>query len=644
MVQEQGAVEEYHGTLLFDDRLRRLALLYGVAVAVIATAAGFALTGRDHYLLGWVLTAGPFTTPALWFTWKASLGAAGEYLAFWQRWFAGLVLFYVAGVLILVHLLTGSDTVGLVASGFGLMGLTLWGSAALAMLRSISGLRSTGVDVIEALMAIVIVSAPAVYGAVSPVLDSGETWLAVTFAVVAAVQAPTGIYLSIVNYARLPQGARATQGVALLLASVSAVNLSLQVAQILSGFAIAFPPLFLLQAVNMAMLLALPLYAHSDAPSGLERLPVERQVRRRSPMPLLAVVVLPPLAVVALARQEQQTWGPAFVVGVFIALLVLAGALAELTGRETRRLYAELEREAAQRRLLLDRMVAALEEDRHHVATELHTQAVESFAALGALVQTAYATLPPDTASAVKQAIGAIQDDLSSRVESLRRLMLAVRPPALAEHGLASSLEAYVSSALAGSRGPAVHIEVQEGLRLDWSTSTIAYRVVQLALDNVRDHARASTASVQVTSDGAAVIVEVTDDGVGLEPTTLVAGTGIDAMRLFAGLGRGTFDLRSRSGAGTSVRVVLGVLDEELLEQVTTATGQRLHVIKGDAPSTAASDDSGTKERGSTEHPPTAPSPSSPGARGGDLGRLFAIAPAPTPKPEPGPTTEDLRG
>lgn len=569
------------GALLFDDRHRRRAFAYLAVVTAVAVAAAFALEGRDGYLLGWVLVAGPSTTPALWLTALAARDAAAEYLAFWRRWLAGLVLFYAAGVTILLHLLTGSEAVGLAASAIALVGLCLWGWAALEMLRTISGLRSTAVDLIEAGMAIVIVSAPAVYFTLQPVLDSGETWLAVTFAVVAAVQAPTGIYLSIVNYLRLPPGGRATQGVALLLASVSAVNLSLQVAQILSDFALPFPPLMGLQAVNMGLLLLLPLYAHADAPEGLDRLPAARQVRGRSPMPLLALLVLPPLAVVAVLRRDDLSWGPPFVLAVFVALLVLAVALAELTGRETARLYAELEREDEARRLLLGRMVAALEEDRHHVATELHTQAVESFAALGALVQTAYATLPPDTAATVKQAISAIQDDLSARVESLRRLMVAVRPPAIAEQGLGPSLEACAASAFAGAARTGVDVHVDPDLHLDWSTSTIAYRVAQLALDNVRDHGRAAHASVRVGREGDAVVIEVADDGVGFDATALSVGTGIESMRLFAGLGRGTFDVRSAPGRGTTVRVVLGVTDEDLLRQVAATPERRLHLLVG---------------------------------------------------------------
>ena len=77
-----------------------------------------------------------------------------------------------------------------------------------------------------------------------------------------------------------------------------------------------------------------------------------------------------------------------------------------------------------------------------------------------------------------------------------------------------------------------------------------AYRIVQEALTNVRRHARASTARVQVDVHDDHIALQVVDDGVGTSSErTTSRGHGLVGMRERASMYGGTFDAGSRTDA-----------------------------------------------------------------------------------------------
>jgi signal transduction histidine kinase len=78
------------------------------------------------------------------------------------------------------------------------------------------------------------------------------------------------------------------------------------------------------------------------------------------------------------------------------------------------------------------------------------------------------------------------------------------------------------------------------------------------ALHNVIQHSRASNVRVQVTFQESTLEINIDDDGRGFDPTALpVSGNGLHNLRnRFETLG-GRFDLQSRPGGGTRVRMIL---------------------------------------------------------------------------------------
>jgi len=144
--------------------------------------------------------------------------------------------------------------------------------------------------------------------------------------------------------------------------------------------------------------------------------------------------------------------------------------------------------------------------------------------------------------------------------EQLHRLAWDLRPTALDDVGLVSTLETHLgewsqrtrvradfhhSGAL--PRGPARLAEV------------VAYRVIQEALENVARHARAAQVCLLVECHPDMLRLILEDDGCGFDPARIDASVerGLTIMRERAALAGGRVTIETAIGAGTTVFVTL---------------------------------------------------------------------------------------
>jgi two-component system sensor histidine kinase DegS len=114
----------------------------------------------------------------------------------------------------------------------------------------------------------------------------------------------------------------------------------------------------------------------------------------------------------------------------------------------------------------------------------------------------------------------------------------------------------------AETTGIAVHVRAMGTEVVPSEVDTVAYRVIQEALSNVKKHARARSVVVRIEAAKGTLDVEVEDDGEGFDASEareyLRGGkVGLASMRERTELGSGTFTLRSRPGAGTTVTASL---------------------------------------------------------------------------------------
>lgn len=553
----------------------RLAGSVGLAVVAVMAVALSPLVpdGRPGYVLAHALTALPPLVAA--HRWAAAAGRRGapEYRTFWRHWRRACALALASAV-------SGVGAAAwspLLALDLGLLLAAgpYWIAAGHEVGRVEAGRLDPAVDVLDALMAVVVLGTPGVLLLAEPLLARGDLAAAPLALFLAA--SPAGLYGAALSLARLPPGQRLLHALGAAIVTSFTLGAAVQVTRLAGGID---PPLAVplgVHAVNLAVVAALPLWSHRQAPRGLEALPVERQVRRHSPMPAIGAVVLPAVAVHVLVWRRDETWTLAYVVAALVAVVGLNALRHAALGREARRLSNDLARMAEERRVLLADMLRALDDDRRRIVAELHAQAVGSLTTLGSVVQAACVSLPSSTAVAVRESLAHLQGDLSTRAEELRLLLVALRRPTLDAAGeagagppgggaLAAALRAHaadVCDAVPADRRPHVDVAVDPALALDRRTATIVCRVAEEALLTAVLHAGARTVTVRVRPDEATggVVVEVGDDGDGLDPAAIAGGSSIEALELFTALGGGELTVRAVPGEGTVVRSRIGGCD-----------------------------------------------------------------------------------
>ncbi|MET1060011.1 MAG: ATP-binding protein [Nocardioides sp.] len=233
-------------------------------------------------------------------------------------------------------------------------------------------------------------------------------------------------------------------------------------------------------------------------------------------------------------------------------------ALATVQRDITERLIAQsaLQDLADQRQELLDRLVQAQEDERARIASDVHDDSVQALAAVElrlGLLRRRLTERAPDLVASVDQLAQTV--DLAT--DRLRHLLFDLDSPALRDD-LAGALDqaaAYVFDddlgwTVTGDRS----IDLPEGLRVT------AYRIAKEAMVNIRKHAEATKAEIELYRVDGGVEVRVTDDGRGLGPDDIrdqPGHIGVTGMRDRAAVAGGWLRLESPPGGGTVVRLWL---------------------------------------------------------------------------------------
>ena len=198
----------------------------------------------------------------------------------------------------------------------------------------------------------------------------------------------------------------------------------------------------------------------------------------------------------------------------------------------------------------LRRVVAAQEQERRHLARELHD---ETGQALTSILLGLRTVEEAGGETEMRAAVAEVRDLVRSTLQDVRQLAVELRPKALDDFGLAAALERLTES-FAEQTGIAVGFEsTLPAERLAPEIETALYRIVQECLTNIVKHARAGSVSIVLGRKPDAVTAIVEDDGVGFDPAkTRDDGLGLIGMRERVALVGGRLTIESRPGAGTT--------------------------------------------------------------------------------------------
>ncbi len=213
------------------------------------------------------------------------------------------------------------------------------------------------------------------------------------------------------------------------------------------------------------------------------------------------------------------------------------------------RLTADLRRLTDDLQRSRERLVTAREEERRRMRRDLHD-------GLGPLLSS-----QPLTLSAVKKQLRQDPDvaeqlltdaiaHAKEAIADIRRLVYALRPPALDDLGLLAALREQASTYHAS--GIRIELDASDTLPALPAAAEIAcYRIVQEALTNIVHHAHATSATIRLRAEHG-VKLEIVDNGQGLPPS-IRGGVGLSSMRERAEELGGSCRIENSPSGGTRV-------------------------------------------------------------------------------------------
>ena len=209
----------------------------------------------------------------------------------------------------------------------------------------------------------------------------------------------------------------------------------------------------------------------------------------------------------------------------------------------------------------------AIDAERLRIAHEIHDGVVQNLAGLrfkSALWSHLADTDPPS----LRLALDEMQEALNSAIIDLRRAIFAMRPVDLEKLGFIPALEQLVCDFGDNNEVCAV-LEISEPRSVVPAVYELPlFRIFQESLNNIAQHAQASSALVQLAVDTAGgVFATVRDNGCGFDPArigsiNLVGHFGLRQIRERVLALGGTLDILSAVGQGTELRITLPPLNK----------------------------------------------------------------------------------
>jgi len=223
-----------------------------------------------------------------------------------------------------------------------------------------------------------------------------------------------------------------------------------------------------------------------------------------------------------------------------------------------RRLLQRLEANEREFRRLGRAVWRVQEDERRHLARELHDGIGQNLTALKHRLAQIAGELGPGQ-DALRTRMETAIALCSGALEDTRQLSRLLRPPILDDLGLVPALQ-WLGRSIGEASGIAVVVEIDELPPLGGELQTLLFRVAQEALNNVARHAHASSVLLRLVARHGELQLQVIDDGAGFDPAD-ARGSGLGGMRERLRLHEGRLELRSAPGQGTRLRAVVPIAE-----------------------------------------------------------------------------------
>jgi len=247
------------------------------------------------------------------------------------------------------------------------------------------------------------------------------------------------------------------------------------------------------------------------------------------------------------------------VVYFLLAALIAIIRDAEVAHEESVKQQGELQAAHQQLQIYTARAeeLAVLQE-RNRLARELHDSVTQSLYSLTLFTEATRHMAEESGDENIEQYVRQIGVIGLQALKEMRLLVYELRPPELEKEGLVRALRRRLE-AVEGRAGVDARVIADESVNLPTDVEQELYRIAQEALNNALKHAAAGSVMVYLYQSDGTTEMEIVDDGVGFNPEDLPdrGGVGLRSVRERAQQIGGSVTIRSQSGKGTSVKVIV---------------------------------------------------------------------------------------
>ena len=224
---------------------------------------------------------------------------------------------------------------------------------------------------------------------------------------------------------------------------------------------------------------------------------------------------------------------------------------------ERRQAEITLNRSYDEIRRLSNHLENIREEERSHIAREIHDELGQQLTALKMDV-IALSRRLNESPTSVQTKFSEIVGLLDMTMGAVRRISSELRPSLLYNLGLSAAIEWQLKEFEKRSGVKTVFIEPAEDCELPDSTKNALFRIFQESLTNAARHADPHKIIVSLGYGNGQIILTIEDDGRGFEMDKIGAKhtLGMVGMKERAQMMGGDFEIRTAVGSGTAVTVV----------------------------------------------------------------------------------------
>ena len=231
----------------------------------------------------------------------------------------------------------------------------------------------------------------------------------------------------------------------------------------------------------------------------------------------------------------------------------ILGTLLDVT--EQRRGEERLKRSQEGLRALAARLQFAREEERAHIAREVHDELGQALT--GIKFEISRLVKAAASQETLKQSMDSMNRLVDGTIQTVRRIATELRPGVLDDLGLVAAIE-WQARDFQNRTGIECEISLpSEDFPLDRDRSTAVFRIFQETLTNVIRHAKATKVSVSLQNQATSLVLEVQDNGRGITDATVQhpKSLGLLGMRERVIPFGGEFHISGSPGMGTRVVV-----------------------------------------------------------------------------------------